>query len=241
MIKNEVFIGYDDRERVAYNVCAFSIMRRSSQPIDITPLKLDALRKEGLYTRPHIKRKRGYLWDVISDAPMATEFANSRWLVPYLAENKWSLFMDCDMLLVTDINKVFQQVDDKYAVMCVKHDYQPKDTVKMDNCEQTQYSRKNWSSFMLINKHHPANKRLTLKMINETPGRDLHRFCWLNDDEIGGLDEGWNWLEGHSPKDSLDIYNIHYTRGGPWFDEWKDVDLANVWEAEYALYKRVRS
>ena len=29
---------------------------------------------------------------------------------------------------------------------------------------------------------------------------------------------------------------VHYTRGGPWFDDWKDVDYADLWLKEEALY-----
>jgi hypothetical protein len=52
---------------------------------------------------------------------------------------------------------------------------------------------------MLFNCDHPSNKKLTVEMINTLPGRDLHRFCWLEDDEIGELDPGWNWLVGEQP------------------------------------------
>jgi hypothetical protein len=29
---------------------------------------------------------------------------------------------------------------------------------------------------------------------------------------------------------------IHYTNGGPWFDEWQDCDYADLWLHERDLY-----
>lgn len=236
---SQVFIGFDPREELAYEVCRFSIKRRSVAPIEIFALKQEQLRAQGLYTRPWVKHGN-QLKDLLSNAPMSTEFSNTRWLTPFLASEKWSLFMDPDMIVLSDIKNVFDQADDKYAVMCVKHQHNPQDKVKMDGCAQTVYDRKNWSSFMLFNKEHEANKRLTLELINSVPGRDLHRFCWLQDEDIGELEEGWNWLEGHSSPDVLPIHNIHYTRGGPWFENWQDVAYADIWKQEHAEYLKYR-
>jgi hypothetical protein len=230
MKEREIFIGYDKKERIAFDVCKYSLKKRSSVSLDIKPLKINELIQKELYTRPHENRE-GIIYDVISEAPMSTEFANSRWLVPFLSNHKWSLFMDCDMLVMSDIDKVFQMTDDKYAVMCVKHKYAPEEKTKMDGQIQTSYSRKNWSSFVLFNNHHPANLSLTNRIINRIPGKYLHAFFWLDDNEIGELPEGWNWLEGHSSPDII-ISNIHYTRGGPWFEECKDVGYADLWLRE---------
>lgn len=235
---NQVFIGYDPREDLAFEVCKFSIKRRTG-PLEVFALKQEQLRMQGLYTRPWVKHGN-QLKDLLSDAPMSTEFSNTRWLTPFLSSEKWSLFMDPDMLVLADIKAVFDQADDRYAVMCVKHQHNPSDKTKMDGCLQTQYNRKNWSSFMLFNKEHPANARLTLDLINSVPGRDLHRFCWLQDEDIGALDEGWNWLEGHSSPDVLPIHNIHFTRGGPWFENWQDVAYADIWKQEHAEYLKHR-
>jgi hypothetical protein len=115
--------------------------------------------------------------------------------------------------------------------MAVKHDHQPVDTLKMDGQAQTVYPRKNWSSLVLWNCGHPAHNGLTLERINGLPGRDLHRFCWLNDDEIGELPLEWNWLEGSSDPVSP-IRMIHYTRGGPWMSNWRGVQYADLWLRE---------
>lgn len=98
----------------------------------------------------------------------------------------------------------------------------------MDGQIQTIYKRKNWSSFFVINSDHPANDRLTLDMINKTPGRDLHAFSWLEDDEIGDLSPGWNWLVNVQEKPEK-LYNAHFTLGGPWFKKWEPKKHDDLW------------
>ena len=114
--------------------------------------------------------------------------------------------------------------------MCVKHDHRPSFNVKMDGQEQTSYPRKNWSSVMAFNVDHPANDALTADLVNALPGRDLHRFCWLADDEIGALPPEWNHLVGHSD-DVRDPKIVHFTDGGPWFEAFRNVPYADEWFA----------
>ena len=52
------------------------------------------------------------------------------------------MFCDCDLLFLEDVNNLFELADDKYAVMCVQHDYTPKEGVKMDGKQQTIYPEK---------------------------------------------------------------------------------------------------
>lgn len=227
-----VFIGYDPREAEAFAVCRHSI-RRHSYGLPIKALELGELRDQGLYWRP-MSRRNGKLWDDISEAPCATEFAISRFLTKELAGSGWALFIDCDMLARTDLNDLFNLADPKCAVMCVQHpNYIPPEAVKMDGQEQTRYARKNWSSAMLFNCNHPSNKALTVDLINTVPGRDLHRFCWLKDDEIGDLPMSWNWLVGTSDQE-INPDLVHFTAGGPWFAGYEDVPYAAEWRAERA-------
>jgi lipopolysaccharide biosynthesis glycosyltransferase len=189
--------------------------------------------KKELLTRP-IEEKDGRMWCPISQAPMATEFAISRFCVPFLKTNGWALFVDCDIVCLGDIAELFALADDRYAVMCVKHDHVPTSTTKMDGQAQTSYSRKNWSSVVLWNCSHPANKELTLAKLNTWPGRDLHAFKWLKDDEIGALPQEWNCLVGvnhseHKPKIA------HFTLGGPWIKDWKGGPMDEVWLHEQTL------
>jgi len=133
---------------------------------------------------------------------------------------------------------LFDLADDKYAVMVVKHQHVPTEQEKMDGQKQTKYYRKNWSSLILWNCGHPANAALTPDAVNRETGSFLHRFSWLKDEEIGALPETWNWLEGWSTKPASGHPSVvHYTRGGPWFDEWKDVDYADLWLKEAAALK----
>jgi hypothetical protein len=120
------------------------------------------------------------------------------------------------------------------AVCCVQHDYTPKERVKMDGQQQTVYPRKNWSSFMFFNCDHPSTKRLTVDTVNSQSGAYLHRMQWAEDNEIRALPTEFNWLEGWNTVEADGRPRaVHYTRGGPWFDDWKDVDFADEWMAEF--------
>ena len=168
------------------------------------------------------------LWDDISEAPMSTEFAISRFLTPTLAETGWALFVDSDVLVRRDIHELFDLADSKKAVMCVKHAHEPPEHQKMNAQEQLRYARKNWSSVVLYNCDHPANKRLTVEMVNTLPGRDLHRFVWLEDSEIGELSIEWNWLVGYSnPKIAPKL--AHFTNGVPLIPGYENVSYADEW------------
>lgn len=222
-----VYIGFDSRETVAYDVAKASLLEHASAPVVITPLMLERLQASGLSERPY-RIYRNSVWDVISDAPVSTEFANTRFLVPLLAQTGWALFTDCDVVFLADVAELFAQADSRYAVMCVKHQHQPTETEKMDGQVQTSYPRKNWSSVVLFNCDHPAHQNLTLARINNAPGRDLHAFYWLQDHEIGELDAGWNWLVGAQPK-PLNPKIAHFTLGGPWLAEWKASEHDQLW------------
>lgn len=233
-MREAIYIGYDSREVPAFAVAKHSIRRRLILPIPVRGIVLDDVRQQGLYWRPtevsYNDHGAPLLFDVISAHPMSTEFAISRFLTPHLAGSGWALFMDCDMLCRGQIEEVFRMADPRYAVMCVKHQYDPPEGVKMDGQVQSRYQRKNWTSFMLFNCDHPANKRLTLELINEAPGRDLHRFCWLEDHEIGELPVEWNWLVGHNDL-SVDPKNVHFTSGTPLMKGYENVPFADEFMA----------
>src|SRR5580765_1370056 len=136
MLRQSIWIGYDPREAEAFSVARDSVRAGLNGPLPIRGVVLDALKEDGLYTRP-TERRNGKLWDVISEAPMSTEFAISRFLVPHLAKTGWALFMDCDMLARGNISRVFDNLDSTKAVYCVKHKYEPIPGFKMDGQEQT--------------------------------------------------------------------------------------------------------
>lgn len=220
-------MGYDYREDLAYKVAKYSIERRTNST-EVIKLKLQDY--PDLLTRK-VEMRGNQMWCPISDAPVGTEFTFTRFLIPHLTSG-WALFVDCDIICLDDVSKIFDFADDKYAVMCVKHDYVPKEEIHMVDQIQTKYFRKNWASVMLFNCDHPANKRLTLDVINTWPGRDLHGLKWLSDNEIGDLPSVWNHLvDVDYPVDDVKI--MHYTLGGPWLNGWKDVDSDKIWKLEY--------
>ena len=107
------------------------------------------------------------------------------------------MFCDCDMVWLVDAMQLFDLHDESRAVYVVKHDYNPPEGTKMDGQAQLQYPRKNWSSMILWNCGHPKNRQLDLDTVNSQSGAFLHRFQWLEDEDIGELGCEWNWLVGH--------------------------------------------
>jgi lipopolysaccharide biosynthesis glycosyltransferase len=220
----KVFVGYDPKEDIAYRVCRYSISKHNPSTT-VFPIIQQELRNLGLYYRD---------FDPLS----STEFSFTRFLVPHLSKHSgWALFCDCDFVWLDDVQKLFNLCDDRYAVMVVKHDHRPQNLIKMDGKIQSCYPRKNWSSMVLWNCEHESNKKLSIKYINEKPGSYLHQFNWLSDKEIGQIPVEWNWLvgwnSGSNPK------ALHYTEGGPWFENYKDCEYNYIWNQYYDEYLSV--
>jgi hypothetical protein len=225
----KVFLGYDSREPEAYAVAESSLLRRASIPVTVTPLNAQKLAECGLLRRP--TDLRGQRYDIPSNAPASTEFAISRFLTPFLAQSGWALFADGDVVFLDDIANLLLYADPQYALMCVKHGDEQKSGTKMDGQVQTAYARKNWSSVMLFNCDHPANRRLSLVDVQERRGFDLHQFYWLHDSEIGALPAEWNWLVGVTPK-PLHPRIAHFTLGGPFLPGWAGAEHDEIWYSE---------
>lgn len=224
-----MFVGYDSREDIAWQVCRHSLLRHASPDLEVIPLRQSVLRELGLYTRAQ-------------DVGASTEFSLTRFLTPYLAaQSGWVVFCDCDFLFTTDVREVFDGLDPSKALYCVQHDYTPHFEVKMDGKKQATYPRKNWSSFMVFNCDHPDVKALTPAVVNSATPACLHRFEWVRDQNaVGALDLDWNFLEGEYPKPETTPRVIHYTNGGPWFEEWQECDYAELWNNERELYLQSR-
>jgi lipopolysaccharide biosynthesis glycosyltransferase len=224
-----VFVGYDSREDIAFRVCEASLQRRTSIALEIRPIVQSELRTRGLYWRP-------------KDPLASTEFTYTRFLTPYLAGYQgWALFCDCDFLWLDDIAKLAAMADPAKAVMCVHHDHRPTEATKMDGAVQTVYPRKNWSSLMLFNCGHPMTRSLTPEVVNTATGAHLHRMQWADDDAIGEVPATWNWLEGSMPKPETGTPSVvHFTRGGPWFEQWQTVDYGDLWLAESAALDQTK-
>ena len=212
-----IFIGYDSKEKVAYNVLSHSIIQNSTKPVAITPIALNNLKDDFVRER---------------NALSSTEFSFSRFMIPHLMNYQgWALFMDCDMLMFEDISKLWRMRDDSKAIQVCKHDYTPKESKKFLGQVQTKYEKKNWSSFMLMNCKKCTT--LTPDYVNKASGLELHQFKWLEGDHlIGDLPLEWNWLVGEY-EHKEDVKNVHYTEGGPWFDDYKNCDYSKDWFANY--------
>ena len=95
-----IFIGYDKRQPLAYQVCRHSIERRASRTVKIQPLMMDWM---------PVKR-RGL-----------TDFTFSRYCVPYLCGyHGFALFIDPDIIVLDDIIKILDHYDQRNAVSVVK-------------------------------------------------------------------------------------------------------------------------
>lgn len=210
-----IFIGFDTKEAVAYHVLSQSILERSTLPVEFSPIVLSNL--GGIFTR-----ERNVL--------QSTEFSFSRFLTPYLSSFRgWSIFMDCDMLARADIAELWSLRDQRYAAMCVKHDYTPKVETKFLGQTQTKYEKKNWSSLVMFN--NDKCRALSPEYVNTATGLQLHQFKWLENDElIGSIPVTWNYLVNEYEKRN-DAKLVHFTDGGPYFEEYKNDDYADEWFA----------
>jgi len=225
------FIGYDEREHMACEVAKRTLERHSS--MRAVPLREAMLRSAGLFWRP-VDRRGSSIHDFNSNATWSTEFAVTRFFTPLLAHEGWALFMDCDVVVNENVERMLAEcigpVTGGKAVYVVKHYHKPDEAWKMVNQPQTIYPRKNWSSVMLFDCSHPAHQRLNLHLINTMPGRWLHAFGWLHDSEIGDLHPRWNQLVNEQSAPLEPARGIlHFTNGGPWLPGWRGAQHDDLW------------
>lgn len=231
-----VWIGYDPNEHDAYLVARHTIHKFASGPVVVKPLIQLELRHIGLYRRAYTLDAEKNRIDAFDMKPFSTQFTFTRFLIPFLmARHGWAIYMDCDMIIKDDLYDLWDLRQNKYAIMCVKHDHAPDEEFKMFGQKQTKYSRKNWSSMMLINCGHDLHQGLTIDDVNTKPGHWLHNMTWCLEDMekyIGSLPEQWNWLEGHSSPDVRPSI-VHLTRGGPWIPKWQEVAFGDQWRVYF--------
>jgi hypothetical protein len=214
-----IFVGRDTREVDEYRTCYFSIRKHVSQPVDIRPLCINQLIAQGAYRRPR-------------DELTSTEFTYTPFMAPYLTDfTGTAFFVDCDFLFTADISQLWSYGNESLAASCVQHDYQPRQSIKMDGQKQVAYPRKNWSSLVLWNCSHPDNQQLTPDLIGTATPSHLHRFGWLRDEQLGSILKTWNWLIGnYDPLPNGQIPDgIDFTNGGPWHPGYEAVDYALLW------------
>ncbi len=210
------YVGFDQREAVAYHVFCQSVLEKSSQTVQFTPLAITTFAN---YEEVH---KDG-----------SNQFIYSRFLTPYLNNfSGWAIFADGDMVCNADVSELWDLRDETKAIQVVKHSYKTKQAIKYLGNVNQDYPRKNWSSLVLWNCGHAANKVLTPAFVSEKSGSYLHRFSWLSDDLIGELPKEWNWLAIEYPENPA-AKIIHYTLGTPCFREYSNTSMASLWHEHY--------
>ena len=212
----KIYIGFDQRESVVYHTFVQSLIDHSSLPLAITPLAVKTLKG---YEEKHEDK--------------SNDFVYSRFLTPFLNDFKgWAIFVDGDMICQTDIKELLDLRDNSKALQVVKHDYKTTASQKYLGNINQDYPRKNWSSVILWNCAHPKHKILTPDFIANTSGKYLHRFSWLDDNEIGELPKEWNWLATEYPNNKQ-ANIIHYTLGAPCFRDYRNTEMSDIWLKKY--------
>ena len=214
--KVKIYIGFDQRESVAYHTFVQSLIDNASIPLEITPLAVQNLKG---YEEKHEDK--------------SNDFVYSRFLTPFLNDYEgWAIFADGDMVCQADIQELLDLRDNSKAIQVVKHDYKTKANQKYLGNINQDYPRKNWSSVILWNCAHPKHKILTQDFISNQTGKYLHRFSWIEDDEIGELPKEWNWLATEYPNNEQ-AKIIHYTLGTPCFKDYRDTEMSEIWLNQY--------
>jgi hypothetical protein len=213
----QLFCGYDEREAVGFHVFVSSVLSRASVSVAIRPLGA-----RGMPTG-------------------SNAFTVSRFLVPWLMGFKGSaIFVDgSDMLCCADVAELAGLADLRYAVQVVKHpDYESRHSRKYVGtemeCEQSNYSRKNWASCAIFNCDHSAWSGLTPEALRSKTPLELLQLRLLADHEIGDLPGEWNTLvdEGHETSDAK---ILHWSSGIPFFAHYRNAPRADDWFKELEI------
>lgn len=201
-------VGFDPREAVCFHTFCHSVITRTTADVSFIPLRGE--RRDG-----------------------SNDFVYARFLVPHLMGYQgWAIYADGDMVCLADIAELWAMRDPWKAVHVVKHDYKTKARAKYLGAPNEDYLRKNWSSLILFNCAHYANRQLSPEYVRKHDGAHLHRFAWIPDDRIGEIPKEWNWLDTeYEPNPEAKL--IHYTLGTPCFEDYQDCDHADQWKAEH--------
>ena len=205
-------VGFDQREAVAYHTFCQSVLDRATRPVRFVPLARNALHG---YRETHTDGSNAFVY--------------SRFLTPYLnGFSGWAIYADGDMVCRADINELWSLRDESKAVLVCKHDYKTRAGVKYLGNANVDYPRKNWSSLILWNCAHRANRILTPEFVEGATGPFLHRLSWLADEDVGTLPLEWNWLSiEYPPNENAKL--VHFTLGTPCFRDYADSPMAKEW------------
>jgi hypothetical protein len=206
-----IFIGFDPRQAVAYNVLAMSIIEHASVPVQISPLVIQQLpiARQGL-----------------------TPFTWTRFLVPWLCGFEGeALFVDADMLFLADPAELFDhariEAMGKYAA-----GHQGDAVAVREDPDGHKFER---AALIWFNCAHPDNRVLTPEYIEEEkPGRALHWIDWTKN--IARIPDEWGHLVGYNaPRAAGNHAKLaHYTQGIPVFPETWECEYAAEWQRIFA-------
>lgn len=207
-----IFIGHDSKFPQATKVCKKSMQNYNSN-LDITFLEKEHLKKYNFYGREDVSGE-------------STEFSFTRFYVPMVCNyDGIAIFCDNDFLWKCDPTEMIKYLGDK-TIAVVKHKYYEAIGTKMDGVKNKSYPRKNWSSLIIYNCS--KLKHLTKEYLDNASPADLHQFAWVGDNEIAEIPRSYNHLVGHYKKHNR-IKALHYTNGGPWFEEYKNAEQSAEW------------
>jgi len=208
----KIFCGYDAREAQGWRVFTRSVLEHTAAPVALIPLCGE--QRDG-----------------------SNAFTYERFRIPEIMN--WAgqaIWLDgSDMLLRGDLAELSSLYDPRYAVQVVPHDYRTKHPRKylgtpMES-DNRDYPGKNRSSVVLWNSGHMAHfahRQQIRDAIETADGAYLHRFGWLEPEEIGPLPMEWNWLVGEYEKNE-NAKLAHFTLGIPGFAAYADSDYADEW------------
>jgi len=213
-----VFFGHDERVEAGTTAFLRSAIAHSTGALALTPITRNNMRdvKEG-----------------------SNAFTFRRFLVPWmLGFRGWAVFVDgADMLCRADLGDLFDLIHYRDAVRVVKHDYQTAHHRKYRGtpmeCDNIDYSRKNWASVMLVNCEHFAWRNVTPEFLEKANPLATLQLRFIPDEFIGSLPKEWNWLcdeHGTNPDAKL----LHFTAGIPAFAAHADAPMADEWRASLA-------
>lgn len=215
MTTTHLFCGFDERESPGFHVFVSSVLKHASKPVAIHALASMGL-PEG-----------------------SNSFTLSRFLLPWLMGFKGhAIFADAsDMMMLGDVSKLDELFDKQYAVQVVKHDdyisqHERKYIGTAMECAQSNYSRKNWASLMIVNCEHSAWFGVTPKAVSLKSPMQLLQFQDLLDSEIGGLPKEWNVLVDEG-QDVTNAQILHWTAGIPTFKHYQNARASKDWHAQF--------
>jgi hypothetical protein len=246
-----VFVGYDERQDLAFKACRQSIYDVSKdEDVRVIPVCHRLLRQSGMFIREWITRADGVTIDKMDGRPFSTNFAFTRFLVPMMVDTIFgyknsdpAVFVDSDFIFRESPTKMIEESDfNTKPVSVVKHNYTAPGGTKMDRQPQADYNRKLWSSLMIFNMKF-AGYFPTLREVNEKSGSWLHQFSWIPDKYIGDIPERWNYIPTHSESrvQQHNIGAVHYTEGTFLTTETRNYEDQYLWQTLQTVLEKART